>query len=131
MWYVVDLLFAQEQRPDRSTVTCEMCNVLFDAPSALDACRKAIPWAEDHSQDTLFSLVGIQNVRSLDEAPGDGVEIGGSFFDEADPWGRKDELIPDLSKMGTIMFESNPDKPIGEMMTEETKKRLRDILGEE
>jgi hypothetical protein len=131
MWYVVDMLFAQKPTSYRAKLKCEVCNVLFEAASALDACRKAQPWADEHSRDGGFFLVGIQHVRSLLDPPGDGVEIGGSFFDEIDPWGRKAELIPDLNEIPTIKFEQNPEKPVGELISDETKKQLREVLGEE
>jgi len=131
MWYVVDMLFARKPKSGKSTVKCELCNVLFEAPSALDACCKAKPWAEDHSRDGGFFLVGIQHVRSLVDAPGDGAEIGGSFFDEVDPWGRKAELIPDLNEIPTIKFEHNPEKPVGELISDKAKQQLREVFGEE
>ena len=131
MWYVVDILFGQKRDGEQGEIMCETCNVLFEAPSAIDACRKAVPWSEEHVRDTEFHLIGIQHVRSLDDdRPGDGTEIGGKFFEERDPWGRREELIPDLNEIPTIKFEANPNTPVGELIPEETVHKAKKIFGE-
>ena len=132
MWYVVDMLFAQRTKGKRVRVKCEVCNVLFEAPSALDACRKAMLWADEHSRDAGFYLVGIQHVRALDEeCPGDGTEIGGHFFDEDDPWGRKDQIIPDLNEIPTVKFEANPNTPIKDLVSQSKIEKIKQVFGEE
>ena len=131
MWYVVDIVFAQKPEGDQSAVICETSNVLFEAPTALDACRKVVPWAEEHVRDTNFHVLGIQHVRSLHEhQPADGTEIGGSFFEERDPWRRKEEIIPDLNEIPTIMFEAHPHTPIKDLVPEATVQKAKKIFGE-
>jgi hypothetical protein len=132
MWYVVDLLFAQQPEEGQFKVMCESCNVLFEAPSAVEACRKAMSWAKEHSEDAGFALVGIQHVQGLEEErPGDGSEIGGSFHEEIDPWGRKAELIPNLREIPIFRWEGNPDRPIKDLMTDEQVEFFKKIFGED
>jgi hypothetical protein len=131
MWYVVDIIFAQKTETDEGKTVCESCCVLFEAPSALAACQKAMPWAENHTTDSDLHLLGIQHVRDLLEKPEDGSEIGGVFFEEVDPWGRRDELIPDLGQTSIIKFEENRNTPIGRLMSEGQIDLFKKVFGEE
>jgi len=129
MWYIADLLFAQLPVPGEERVTCESCNVLLEAPSALDVYDKAATWAESHIEGTAFQFLGITHIHSLsDSQPNDGTEIGGQFFDDANVWERRDELIPDKNQIPVIIWEQNPETPIGDMMTAEQKKQLKQIF---
>jgi hypothetical protein len=136
MWYVVDILFAQKSDCSSEIVQCESCNVLFEAPSALIAYEKAGKWAAEHEKDSAFKYVGICNLKSLDcAAPGEGTEVGGSFFEEKYFWHRINDFIPGKNEIATIALEANPNTPIGELMSDETKKRIkgqiRKVLGNE
>lgn len=131
-WYVVWLMFAQKPKEGKRGVKCESCQVLIEAPSALAAYDKGIVWAQSHVEDSSFHFLGVEHIHSLDgEQPGDGTEIGGSFFDEEDVWERRDELIPEKSKIPSIVWEQNMDVPIGELMTEEQKQEIKEIFEEE
>lgn len=130
-WYVVYLLFAQKPKKGKRAVKCKSCQVLIEAPSALVAYDKGIVWAQSHVEDSNFHLLGIEHIHSLDdEQPGDGTEIGGSFFNKKDVWKRKDKLIPEKSKIRAIVWEQNMDVPISELMTEKQKQNIREIFEE-
>lgn len=131
-WYVVFLLFAQKPKKGKRVVKCESCQVLIEAPSALAAYDKGVAWAKSHIQGSKFHFLGIEHIHSLDdEKPEDGTEIGGIFFDKKDVWERKDELIPEKSKISAIMWEQNMDVPIGELMTEEQKQTIKEVFEED
>jgi hypothetical protein len=122
MWYVVHLLFAGEPQAEGKPVLCESCQVLFDAPTALAACDRGEAWGREYERGSPMKLLGIEWVHRLDEAPGDGVEVGGRFMDVDDPWGRRDELIPPREELKAVLWET--DTPIGEMMSDEQIERL-------
>ena len=136
MWYVVDILFAKKSASDSDVVQCESCNVLFEAPSALIAYEKAEKWGVEHEKDSSFKYVGICNLKDLDcDIPGEGTEVGGSFFEEKYFWHRINDFIPDKNEIATIKLEANPNTPIGELMSDETKERIKEqfrkVLGDE
>ena len=132
MWYVADLLFAQLPAAGVRRVKCESCNVLFEGSSALEVYDKACSWAESHQDDSLFHFVGVEHIHSLDDdTPVDGTEIGGGFFDDEDVWKRKNELIPEKGKIPAIMWEQNPDVPVGDLMTAKQKRDIKKIFGED
>ena len=132
MWYVVDILFAQKSDSGSDVVQCESCNVMFEAPSALIAYEKAEKWGAEHEKDNAFKYVGIHHLWRLDcDTPGEGTEVGGSFFEEEYFWHRIDDFIPDKTEIPTIKLEANSNTPIGELMSDEQKRRLRKVLGEE
>ena len=131
MWYVADLLFAQLPMPGERRVACESCHVLFNASSALEVYDRSATWAESHIEGTPFHFVGVTHIRSLDDSqPTDGTEIGGQFFDDVDVWERKDELIPNRHEIPVVVWEQNPDTPIGDLMTSDQKKQLKNIFRE-
>ena len=131
-WYVAYLLFAQETKLDEQRVKCESCDILFEASSAFEVYDKAVIWAEDYATDNLFKFVGVEHIREIgDERPTDGTEIGGSFFDDANVWERKDELIPQKHELKAIILEQNKDTPVGELMSDEEKQNIKEIFGEE
>ena len=129
-WYVVYLLFAQPENIDEENVMCETCQVLFSAPSALAAYDKGISWATEHIEEGDFQFIGIEHIQSLSEAPADGVEIGGSFYESKDVWQNKSELIPEKDAIPAIMWEQNSDVPVGELMTEKQINVAKRIFGE-
>jgi hypothetical protein len=132
MWYRADLLFAQLPKESKPSVKCESCNVLFKALSAVEAYDKAVRWAATHVEDSIFQFVGVEHIQHLgEERPGEGSEIAGAFFDDENVWERKNELIPEKSKIPAIIWEQNGDVPIGELRTERQKKDIREIFGEE
>jgi hypothetical protein len=129
MWYIADLLFAQLPVPGEERVTCESCNVLFEARSASEVYDRASTWAESHIEGTAFHFLGVTHIHSLsDSQPTDGTEVGGHFFDDVSVWERRDELIPEKDQIPVITWEQNCDMPIGDMMTAEQKKKLKEIL---
>ena len=101
---------------------------LFEASCAVEVYDKAVRWAAEHVDNSLFRFVGVEHISDIGgEQPGDGTEIGGAFFDDEHVWERKDELIPEKSKITAIMWEQNRDVPIGELMTEKPEKSLMKI----
>jgi hypothetical protein len=132
MWYRADLLFAQLPKKGKQNVKCETCNVLFEASTATEVYDKAVCWAASHTEDSLFHFVGVEHITSLGEfQPGDGTEIGGTFFDDENVWERKEELIPEKSKIQAMIWEQNIDVPIGELMTEKQKQDMKEIFGKD
>jgi hypothetical protein len=127
MWYVVHLLFAQDADPGSRNSICETCQVLFEAAEAEAAYAKGQQWAAEHARDSRFRLVGIEHIKSLDEEPGDGCEVGGSFFEKEDVWQRVSELIPSKDELSIIKWERNPNTPIGELMTDPQKEALKEL----
>ena len=129
MWYVVEMLFAQPPTDSAESAVCEQCDVLFEAPSALAAYQKGIAWATNYADNPAEQrFVGIENVRSLNEPPGDGVEVGGGFFESDDVWDRLDEL-PAPEDIVEIRAEFNPETKVGDLLNEQ-KRRIWDRLSE-
>jgi len=126
VWYVVHLLFAGEPEGEDKRALCESCQVLFQAESALAACDRGEAWAREHERESQSKLLGIEWVHRLDQAPADGVEVGGRFQDIDDPWGRRDQLIPPREELKAVLWET--DTPIGEMMSDEQLERLSRYL---
>jgi hypothetical protein len=132
VWYVVEMLFAQERRSNEAKVVCEICDVLFETPSVLDAYRKAESWAEEHAKGGAFEFIGIQHVWSVDDdRPGDGTEIGGSVFEDNNPRDKRDELIPDPGEIPNIKFEANPNIPIKRLVSEAKVRQFKKVFREE
>lgn len=129
MWYIADIVFAKKPIEPKPTVVCESCDVLFEAVSAREAYQKALSWAEEYTKEGDFRFLGVTNIWGVgDEQPGDGAELGGNFFEEVDPWGRLDELIPDPNELSAIYWETNSDTPVGELMSEEQKRMWKRIF---
>jgi hypothetical protein len=130
-WYVVWLLFAQLPKEGKQFVMCESSQVLFKAKTAKDAYNKAESWAMKKEENSNFKFVGIEHMSDLlDEEIDDGTEIDGSFFKKKNIWERKDDIIPKKSKIKAILWEENSDIPVGELMTENQKKKMREIFEE-
>lgn len=129
-WYVVYLLFAQPENINEANVMCETCQILFSAHSALAAYDKGVSWATEYIEEGEFQFVGVEHIQSLNEAPADGVEVGGSFYESEDVWQRKSELIPEKNAIPAIMWEQNSDVPVGELMTEKQIRVVKRIFGE-
>ena len=105
--------------------------VLFEAPSASDAYDKGSAWAAQHAAGNTFQFVGIEHINELLDAPGDGIEVDGEFVEISNVWQRRDELTPAKADLRAIMLERNAEKPVGELKTEEQKRKAKRILGEE
>jgi hypothetical protein len=132
MWYIVFLVFAQEPKERQSRVKCESCNVLFEAESALEVYDKATIWAKEYERENNFKFFGVEHIKEVgSEQPTDGTELSGMFYDEENVWERRDELIPKKDEISAIVWEQNQNTPIGELMTEEQKQNLKEVLGEE
>jgi hypothetical protein len=129
MWYVAHLLFAQKPERGRRRLTCETCQVLLRASSALKCYDRAVAWAKRHERDGAFRFVGVQHIKSLDDdQPRDGSEIGGRFYDAFEIWQRVESLIPKKEEIPVIRLEGHPNTPVGELMSPKQKKDLRVIF---
>lgn len=132
MWYIADIVLAKKPSEPKPTVVCESCDVLFEAVSAREAYQKALSWAKEYTKEGDFHLLGITSIWDVgDEQPGDGTELSGSFFEEVDPWGRINELIPDPNDIRGIELEDHLDTPVGQLMTDEQKRMAERLLDEE
>ncbi|MBX3280370.1 MAG: hypothetical protein KF868_20425 [Acidobacteria bacterium] len=121
----MDLLFARVAEQPGSSVFCESSSVLFEAATAGVAYDRALEWAGRHTEHTDFEFVGVRHIHSLDDTPGDGVEVGGRFFEDVDPWERRDELIPPRHEIPVIVFEANPTTPVGRLLDEDTEVKIQ------
>ena len=129
MWYVAHLLFAQKPEDGRRRVMCETCKVLFRTVSARKCYQRASGWARLHGKEGQFRFVGVQHITPLDdERPGDGSEIGGSFYDAMDVWQKVRSLIPQKQDIPIIRLEGHRHTPIGKLMTAKQKRDLRAVL---
>lgn len=128
-WYLAQLLFAEPTEDLQASVLCESSYVLFRAETATLAYDKAMEWGHRHEDESAFAFLGVRHMNSLDEPPGDGVELGGGFFEEVAVWLRRDEWIPPREEIPVIVLEQNPDTPIGELADDDTKARLRRLFG--
>jgi len=132
MWYVVDMLFAKKSDSGSDVVQCESSKVLFETPSALIAYEKAEKWGAEHEKDSAFKYAGIYNIRDLDcDTPGEGTEVGGSFFEEEYFWHRINDFIPDKNEIPLIKLEANKNVPIGKLISDEMKNRIKKVLDDE
>lgn len=129
MWYVAHLLFAQRPEQGRRHVLCESCQVLLRASSALKCYDRALVWAKSHEREGSFRFVGVQHIKCLDEETlGDGLEVGGRFFNAYDVWKRARKLIPKKANIPAILWETHRKTPIGRMMTRGQKGILRRVF---
>ena len=128
LWYLAQLLFAQTAENLEDTVLCESSYVLFEAVSARIAYDKAVEWGHQHEQKSPFSFLGVRHLNYIDEPPADGVEVGGGFFEETGAWMRRDELIPERDEIPILVFEQNPDTPVGALIDDEKQARLRKLF---
>ena len=131
MWYVAEMLFAQPKVEGVECVVCEECDVLFEAATAIEAYDKALAWAADYADDpTELALVGIENVRSLNEPPADGVEVGGGFYESEDIWERQGE-IPARDEIVTIRAELAPETKVSEMLNDRKRGIWKKLSGDD
>lgn len=130
MWYVAELLFAQPKADADGSVICETCDVLFEAPSAVEAYEKALQWAAKYEAEPgALAFVGVENLRDLLDAPADGVEIGGRFFESEGVWERREEIIPARDEISTVKGELHPETKVSELLDDRKRriwKRLTD-----
>jgi hypothetical protein len=131
-WYVVYLLFAKPPKPENSTVKCESCQVLIKASDGHEAYKKSLDWAQKYVRESDFKFAGVEHLKNLyEEEITDGMEIGGSFFNEENFWERLDEFIPEKEKLSAILWETNAEVPLEELMTEEQKQNLMQVFEKE
>lgn len=126
MWYLVDLLFTEPRRDSKQMYFCETCNVLFEAESSSEAYKKAIDWAKQHIDDSLFEqdFLGITFVSQVTDTPGDGVEVSGRFLRMKNPWQRMDRLVQNIENTNAYQWESESDQTIGEALVMKRGKQF-------
>jgi hypothetical protein len=132
MWYLVEILFAQPQQPGRDLDQCESCNVVFQAETAVQAYGKAIAWGQSYAAKppATVDLLGVSHLTTIGKELGDGVEICGRFFEEADVWGRVEQLIPPPERLKAILWEGSRDVPVRELLSAEQLAQLKRVWGE-
>ena len=126
------LLFAAIKPEENGEYVCETCNVLLEASNAEEAYRAAELWSKEHESESM-KFVGVEWLSSIqEERPGHGDEIAGSYYDEQDIWSRVSEFIPEKETISAFRWEgSDADTPIGELMDDDMKKRLKRVLDSE
>lgn len=130
MWYLAEILFAEPRQADRQTCQCEACNVVFDAPTAVDAYRKAVAWGFNYAEEppAAMQFLGVSHLTMIGDQLGDGVEICGRFFESEDVWDRVAELVPPPEMLKAVAWEQNQDKPLGELLTVEQITHLKRVM---
>ena len=119
MWYLAEILFAEQRQADRLVYQCESCNVVFDAGTAADACRKAVAWGQNYAAEPPVGMqfLGVSHLTTIGDQLGDGVEICGRFFESTDVWDRVAELVPPPESLKAVVWEANQQIPVGELLT--------------
>jgi hypothetical protein len=132
VWYLAELLFAEPPRPGRADDQCESCNVVFQAPDAAQAYRKAVAWGLSYAADppSRMRLLGVSHLTTVGEELGDGTEIGGRSFQAAQVWERVSELVPPPEQLKAIRWEQARDTPLGELLGPDQVAQLRRAWGQ-
>jgi hypothetical protein len=133
MWYLAEILFAQPRPADRQLYQCESCNVVFQAETAAEAHGKAIRWGQSYAAEppATMRLLGVAHLTTIGNELGDGVEICGRFFEEADVWGRLEQLIPPPNRLKAIQLEQSRDVPVRELLSPGQIAQLKRVWGED
>jgi hypothetical protein len=133
VWYLAELLFAEPPKPERVEYQCESCNVVFQAPDAANAYRKAVTWGLSYAAEPPagMRLLGVSDLTTVGEELGDGTEICGQFFQKPAVWERVSELIPPPEQLKAIQWERGHDTPLGELLSPEQVAELRRALGQD
>ena len=119
MWYIAVIVLAEPEKMGRKCYSCESCNVLIEATSALHAYEKSTAWAMNAASKHLYgyALFGIQGLWQIGDVIGDGVDISGRFYEKNEAWKRKDELIPNRDSLSAIRFEGSMDEKLADVIT--------------
>ena len=106
MWYLAGILFAETRTDGRRTSICESCNVLFQAPTAVEAYNKAMDWGRARAAEeaATMDLLGVSHLTTIDGEPGDGIEICGRYFRKRDVWDRVHEMVPPPAQLKAIVW---------------------------
>ena len=75
-----------------------------------------------------MDLLGVSHLTTIDEEPGNGVEICGHFFRKRDVWDRVHRMIPPPEELKAIVWERNRDIPVGEMLNKAQVCLLKRVL---
>ena len=119
MWYIAVIVLTEPEKMGRKRYSCESCNVLIEATSAIHAYEKSTAWGIDAASKHVYgySLFGIQGLWQIGGVIGDGVDISGRFYEKLEVWKRKDELIPDRDSLSAIRIEGSMDEKLGDIIT--------------
>jgi hypothetical protein len=130
LWYLAEILLAEIKTARRRTYICESCNVLFQAPTAAEAYDKAMEWgrARAAAEPRAMDLLGVCHLTTIDDEPGDGIEISGRFFRKRDVWDQAHRMVPPPEKLNAIFWERNQDTPIGELLDKKGVRLLRQVI---
>lgn len=126
MWYSAVIMLTQPRIPNRRRYFCETCRVLFNAPTANEAYRKAVRWGE--AQEGM-KLLGVTSLYEVGEEIGDGIEIGGNVFTKLDVWDRKSQIIPNRKELSAIRLENGKETPINQLMSQSKLRSFRQMFG--
>jgi hypothetical protein len=127
MWYLAEILLAEQPKVDSNDYQCESCNVLFNANSAEEALRKAEAWGNEYVKDppSNMQLLGVSSLTTVGDELGDGTDIGGRLFNTQDVWLRRGEMVPCPSDLSAIKWENADGKTVGELLSPEQIEQLR------
>jgi hypothetical protein len=133
VWYLAELLFAEPPRPDRVEYQCESCNVVFQAPDASEAYRKAVAWGRAYTAEPPagMRLLGVSHLTSVGKELGDGTEICGRLFRTPDVWARIGELVPPPEQLKAMQWERGRDTPLEELLSPEQVAQLKGVWGQD
>ena len=126
-WYLASVLLAKERKPHGRVVACETCDVIIHAANALAAQRKAMRWLERYAKTSTLRPVGVTALTSIEEAPGDGIEVAGRFFESRKAWKGLRESIPSPEALAAVRWEGHKQKRLSSSLTARQQAILRSL----
>jgi hypothetical protein len=132
LWYLAELLFAEPPHPEKSDCQCEASNVVFEAPDATEAFRKAISWGLAYAAEPPSGLrfLGVSHLTTVGEKLGDGTEICGRFYRSEDIWNQIADMVPPPGRLKAILWEQGREVPLEALLTPEHVALLKRVCEE-
>lgn len=131
MWYLAEILLAEPQRDEPAAYQCESCDVVFSAPTAAEAYRKAVAWGRAYAArpPATMAFLGVSHLSIIGDELGDGVEVCGRYFKEPDVWSRAEELVPPPAQLAAARWEGGLDTPLDELLDADQVASLKRRFG--
>jgi hypothetical protein len=131
MWYLAEILFAEQPSNGRVDYQCESCNVLLNADNAAEAYRRAVDWGLAYVTEPAdaMRLLGVSHLTTVGEELGDGTDICSRLFREPDVWARLDELIPVPGELAAMRWAAAENMPLGALLRPDQIAQLGRLWG--
>ena len=132
VWYLAEILFAEPPMSDPIEYQCESCDVVLRAHDAVQAYRKAIAWGVSHAEESpsAMRMLGVSQLTTIGDEPGDGTEVCGRSFAVPSVWERVGIYIPPSNRLEAVRGEAGSDMPLGELLSPEQVAQLRRAYGQ-